>query len=128
MRDWRRVAVWLRYWLPPLGYMGAIFYFSGRPLPEEVPLVELDWGDKLGHLLLYGGLGVLLWRAFVGATAVARTAAPWWAAGVGTLYGLSDELHQALVPFRRGEVGDWVADALGIAIAVLVLERYRGNT
>ena len=39
---------------------------------------------------------------------------------LGALYGLSDELHQAMVPGRSSEVGDWVADALGTAVGVLL--------
>jgi VanZ family protein len=46
---------------------------------------------------------------------------------LAVLYGLSDEIHQATVPSRRGRVEDLVVDAIGAGIGValgwLVLRR-----
>jgi len=35
-----------------------------------------------------------------------------------SLFGLSDEFHQAYTPGRAVEFADWVADTLGAAVAV----------
>jgi VanZ family protein len=39
---------------------------------------------------------------------------------IGCLFALSDEFHQSFVPGRTSEIGDIIADCLGIGMAVLV--------
>jgi VanZ family protein len=99
-----------------VGYAALIFYLSSLPNPEEkIPLPDIS--DKWLHVLEYAVLGWLCFRAF-------RWAAPdrpaHWAfiAAVvaSSLYGLSDEIHQAFVPLRESSWLDSVADAIGSLI------------
>lgn len=107
------------YWLPVTLYAGLIFYFSSLPHPEEyLPSLLAELGDKLLHVLEYGALGILCYRAF-------RHAAGPWAAGSALFlailasagYGLTDEVHQAFVPFREPDGWDLLADAVGATLA-----------
>ena len=104
----------LSLWLPVLVYMAIIFGFSAQsnPLPEVTAHV---W-DKLLHASEYACLAVLLVRALRG------EGASWPAVLIAatiltSLYGASDEIHQAFVPGRDPAVGDWLADTTGAAIA-----------
>ena len=73
--------------------------------------------DKFQHLAAYCGFAfaVGLWfapRAWRqrGLTVMLLTL------GIGSLYGLMDEIHQFFVPGRACDVWDWVADTLGAAM------------
>lgn len=102
-------------WLAAGLYAAAIFVQSGLPAVLEAPGVP--GADKLLHAAAYGLLAVLVARALSAWPAAGRS--PTWiavaAAALAALYGASDELHQALVPARTSDVGDWLADALGAA-------------
>lgn len=41
--------------------------------------------------------------------------------GIGTLYAVSDEIHQLFVPGRSGEVSDMLLDSFGVLLGVLLL-------
>jgi len=110
----------LGYWGPLVLYAGLIFYFSSLSrLPVGLPV--FPYADKLLHLLEYLGLGALLCR---GLAMGGEGLAPWMAAlsatVLGTLYGTTDELHQALVPGRSPEPADLLADVLGAALGALL--------
>ena len=109
----RRVA-------PPLLLMAVIFVLSAQPstgpdlAPWEVAL------RKAGHMVGFGLLWFMWWRAFGyrrGALAVAIT----------VLYAVSDELHQTFVPGRNGTPVDVGVDAAGMAIAGLLAARWRSR-
>lgn len=104
------------YWLPPLCYAAGIFFLSSRAVPPSIAPPE--GFDKLAHFILYGGLGGLLARALLSA-GLGRANAVWWTTLLGTLYGVSDEIHQSFVPERSSEVLDAVADAGGSLIGGL---------
>jgi len=115
---------WLTYWLPPLAYMAAIFCVSHRPTVWQ-PLT-FSYGDKVAHALAYALLGVLLRRAWQRAgTARSQERAGTYALLVGALYGLSDEVHQRFVPGRCFDWTDWMADVLGITLAMLACSQPR---
>jgi VanZ family protein len=90
--------------------------------------------DKLEHGLVYALLGAALargWRLSRARTTGAFTTwlAAWTAAALAALvYGLSDELHQLLVPGRMFDLADLVADgvggALGAAAYLWLLRRH----
>lgn len=103
--------LWL--WLPPVFYMGVIFYLSAQsnPLPE---LTAHVW-DKLLHSTEYAGLAFLLCRALLGEGA-GWTTAILTALALASLYGGSDEIHQLFTPGRDSEVLDWVADTVGSSL------------
>ena len=95
--------------------MSALFYLSSKPaLPAAG--VAPDW---LEHGVAYAGLAVVSLRAVSGGSwsrvASATLAAAWV---IATLYGVSDEIHQAFVPLRTPDVRDVIADATGAALAL----------
>ncbi len=113
----------LRYWGPPLGYAGLIFYVSSLSHPDErLPSFFQGLGDKALHAAEYTVLGALLYRAFRWGTSRewSRQAVP-LAIMAASLYGLSDEVHQLFVPFRDSSWQDWVADTIGATIGALTM-------
>lgn len=108
---------WLRGWGPALLCAALIFLASSRP---TIP-VPLERGtDKLAHFVAYSVFGFALGHARF------HSGIPFAAAAViGALYGLSDELHQSFVPGRSAELGDWVADALGVLAGLFAYHLWR---
>jgi VanZ family protein len=112
----------LWYWLPVVLYAGAIFYLSDQPHPQEkLPsfLFE-EFSDKVLHAVEYGILALLCYRAFRWASGptVARQAIL-LAIVTASVYGMTDEAHQAFIPFRESGWQDWLADTIGAAIGAL---------
>ncbi|HKY70291.1 MAG TPA: VanZ family protein [Nitrospira sp.] len=121
---------WLRLWLPVAGYMALIFYLSSLPHPDEqLPKILFEkLGDKLLHIIEYAVLGFLFYRAFrraAGSYAVEYAVV--LAIAASSMYGATDEMHQAFVPFRTSTWSDWIADTAGAVIGVIgsrrVMER-----
>ena len=114
-----------------LAWMAFIFQVSSYS-PQEITdnLGSAIWlgpyRDIVGHLVLYGALGLLLqiciwsWRSSIDWSlrwAVAATA-------IALLYGISDEYHQSLVPGRAAtllDVGVDTAGAVSAVVAVTIL-------
>jgi VanZ family protein len=111
----------LWYWVPVALYASLIFYLSSQSHPERyVPdFVFRKLSDKVLHAIEYALLGFLCYRAF-------RHAAGAWggqygvllAVAVATLYGVTDEWHQAFVPFREPDRLDVAMDLLGALMGV----------
>jgi VanZ family protein len=98
-------------WGPVLLVMGLIFYFSSLPDPGGPPG---GISDKTAHILIYAALGASLVRALAGGRMTAMTLRRLLlAAALGTLYGVSDEIHQYFVPPRTPDILDVAADAIG---------------
>lgn len=103
--------------LAPLAMMAAIFYFSAQPFDGP----ELAWWEvalrKLGHVAGYAVLTGLWWWALVGA--VHRPLA--LAAAISLAYAATDEYHQTFTENRHGAPADVAIDAVGVAIACLLI-------
>jgi VanZ family protein len=98
-------------WGPVILVMTLIFVGSSQPDPGGLPG---GMSDKAAHFLAYAALGGALVRAISGGRPSAMTLRKvLLAALITTIYGASDELHQAFVPGRTPDVLDLVADALG---------------
>ena len=104
-------------WLPVGAYMAFIFALSSIAHPPALP----GGSDKIGHTLLYAGLGVLVARAL---------ARGWWCVTLGVVlataafaavYGLSDEVHQYFNPPRNVEALDVLADTIGASLGAIAL-------
>jgi VanZ family protein len=117
----------LWYWLPVLLYALLIFYLSSLPHPEdELPdFIFKKLSDKFLHLVEYTVLGLLCYRALRRGTgpSVARRAMIITIMAV-SFYGMTDEVHQAFVPFRESSWLDWLADTMGGVIAAVGLRRF----
>jgi VanZ family protein len=120
----------LWYWAPVVFYAALIFYLSSLPHPEErfPEFLFKKVGDKLLHLVEYGVLGVCCYRAFrwaAGATAARHAIV--LAIVASSFYGMTDEIHQAFVPFRESSWLDWVADTIGATMGAIGSNRVSGR-
>ncbi|MGQ0694381.1 MAG: VanZ family protein [Nitrospiraceae bacterium] len=115
------MVTFLRYWGPVCGYAGLIFYLSSQPLSEEdLPSFFGLFSDKILHGIEYAVLGGICYRAFRwGTDGSWRDWAVPLAILLPSLYGVSDEVHQAFVPFRDSDWHDWLADTLGATIGTV---------
>jgi VanZ family protein len=118
--DVRGQVLW--YWAPVALYAGMIFYLSAQSHPEEqLPsFVFQEVSDKVLHAVEYGILALLCYRAFRWAAGpVAAQQAVLLAIVTASVYGMTDEVHQAFVPFRESGWQDWLADTIGAIIGAL---------
>ncbi len=115
-------------WFHVFAYVALIFTLSAQP-GLTVP-GTFKYRDKLAHVLEYGGLGWLVYRAAVHS---------WPAAGAlrrvlftivaVSAVGACDEKFQSFVPMRDSSVYDWMADTVGGSLAQVfcrVREKRRG--
>jgi VanZ family protein len=105
------VRPFLHRWGPALLWAAAVFAVSSRPTLPHLPSV-LGW-DKLQHCAAYAVGGALIARALGAGPRQALLAAL-----LGSLYGVSDEVHQLFVRNRNSDVVDWAADTLGVLAGV----------
>ncbi|HUO86027.1 MAG TPA: VanZ family protein [Thermoanaerobaculia bacterium] len=89
-------------------------------LPHWFPdFLHFQWIDKVVHAVLFGILGLLVARSFRLLPAFRR---PLLGAFLATcLYGLAAEVGQEVLTDRSGEVGDWLANVFGAALAIALL-------
>ena len=108
------VAARLTTWLPVAVWAALIFTLS------SIPSLDSGLGTwdtvlrKLAHLAEYAVFGALLYRA------LRREPA---AVALGSLYAVTDEVHQAFVSGRHSSPLDWLIDTAGVLAGVLVLSR-----
>jgi VanZ family protein len=105
---------YFKAWWPPTAWALFIFVVTTMRAPYRIFRTDLPL-DKLVHFSLYGVLGYLVTRALrISGHASVRAAALGLS---GTLaFAALDELHQVWVPTRAPMLGDWVADAVGLAL------------
>ena len=106
--------------LLPLALMGVIFYFSAQPAGGH----HAWWvvvARKLGHITGYALLTSAWWWALRGV--VERPLV--WALGIAFAYACTDEFHQTFVRGREGTPRDVAIDAIGMAIAALLISMRR---
>lgn len=136
----------LFYWGPLVVWLVAIFVFSGDALSAHhtSSIIEpaIRWMlpnaspatvygvhvavRKVGHVLEYGLLGLLAFRAL--RSGRPESFRPAWAVGavcIGAAYALTDEFHQSFVASRTGTVSDAVIDLAGCFGSVVLLSWWR---
>ena len=117
---WRR---WGARWLPAILWMAVIFFLSARTKAEmpHYPNDFVDWPvKKMGHMIEYGILTLLVWRATSGTIGLqAGRWHAWIIAAICTLYAALDEYHQSFVAGRGSSAADVAIDALGMALTMV---------
>ncbi|MCI2253848.1 VanZ family protein [Domibacillus sp. PGB-M46] len=110
----------------PVLYMIAIWIMSGLPHDTIMDLpnnkVDLFIKESL-HLVEFAilyGLIVLALLANGKLTPLTSLAAAMFA----SFYGLTDEIHQAFVPYRSATLIDAVKDVIGVTIAFLAVNYF----
>jgi len=132
----------LKYWMPLFIWLGVIFIGSTDVLSAEhtsrflVPFLRwldphISWAAintihtairKLGHVIEYAILAVLLWRA-LGGGKILRARPPilfalvWFACAI---FAASDEFHQSFVPSRTSVSSDVLIDICGALIGLAI--------
>ena len=100
--------------LPPLLLMAVIFWLSAQPgLNSGLGIWDIVL-RKLAHMLEFGLLWFLWWRAL-------GYGSPLPSIAIALVYAASDELHQSFVEGRHGSPVDWCIDAAGVGLAGLVV-------
>lgn len=102
------------YWLPPLLWMGLIFWLSSFHKLQASPV---SWQDfiirKTAHFLEYAILFSLYFRAFKKTTQFSIKKIIIFSLFLTILYSISDEYHQTKVNGRTGRIFDVLVDSLG---------------
>ncbi len=84
--------------------------------------IFVRYPDKIGHIVLYMVFGVLLYLTFKNSSnPTLNNYAFMFAIILGSIYGLSDELHQYFVPGRRATIRDFLLDNLGLSISQIII-------
>jgi VanZ family protein len=112
-------SILLRF-LPALVLMAVIFYLSAQPAGGHHAWWVIVF-RKLGHVTGYALLTAAWWWALNGL--VERPVI--WAVGISLAYACSDEFHQTFVRGREGTPRDVGIDAIGMAIAALLINARR---
>jgi VanZ family protein len=102
--------------IAPLLLMGVIFYFSAQSSTGEHPWWEVIF-RKIGHVSGYALLTALWWWALQGVTRRPLL----FAVCIALAYACTDEFHQTFVDGRTGTAVDVGIDAVGMAIAALLI-------
>ena len=100
---------------PPLVLMAIIFGLSAQP---NLGTGLGTWDTILrkgAHMAEFALLWWLWWRAF---EFDRRWAVP--AAAITLAYAATDEFHQHFVTGRHASVWDWLIDAIGVGIAIVL--------
>jgi len=101
-----------------LAWAAVIFAFSSVP---DLGTGLGSWDllvRKIAHAVEFGVLGVLFLRA---------TRRPGLAFVLGTLYAVSDEVHQSFVPGRMGSAVDVAIDMIGVLAGIVVWQLVRAR-
>ena len=78
--------------------------------------------DKIQHIVLYFGFGILLYLTFFNSEKQNfKKYAAIFAIIVGILYGMTDEFHQSFVPGRVASTADLFANGIGLTIAQILI-------
>ena len=110
------------YWVPTIGYCLLIFMLSS--MSKGVYMPSPFGVDKVAHFVEYGVLGFLLARSIANVqSSFSRIFLLGLVVILATLYGISDEIHQAFVPGRNASPWDVTADGLGGLVGAVIYRR-----
>jgi VanZ family protein len=115
------VSKLFKFWIPVLIWALVIFWFSSKTQPETSTVYWQEFAiKKTAHMVVYGILAILLFRAFRNYGANAKQAAL-YAILWSFVYGVSDEFHQSFTPGREPRFRDVIFDTIGATITTVTL-------
>jgi len=110
----KNLKMFYRYQLPAIIWALLIFIQSSIP-NLSTPSFGFTFQDKVAHGIIYGILGFLTTRAlFASSRELLSRHAIIFSIFFGCMYAVSDEFHQSFVPGRYSEIGDLIADFIGV--------------
>lgn len=106
-------------------YVGLLFLATLSPVPDtRTPFSLLGDFDKVAHVLLFGGLGaVLYWNLKISLSRGVGAAA----LAVSALVAALIEALQGPLPDRSAELWDFIAGVAGALLAVVVMSFVSGS-
>ncbi len=117
----KKVTKIISLWLPPILWMGIIFFLSSRP---TIKTTQIYWQDflikKTAHFVEYAILSFLYIRAFLGSS-MSQKKSFILAFLISLVYAISDEYHQSFVPGREPRIRDVVIDSMGALFAIYLV-------
>lgn len=115
----KKILVIIKFWLPVLVCMGFIFYTSsicGSDITYVVPFQDIVF-----HFIIYLILGLFFARALKKTYSnITLSKIIFLTIIFASLYGITDELHQAFVPYRAVSSFDVFIDGIGSFIGSLI--------
>jgi hypothetical protein len=109
----------LSAWLPVILWAVLIFRLSSGTIPLASAVYWQDFAvKKTGHVLLFGALSILIYRA-LRINKVERKKAAIWAVVMSFFYGATDEFHQMFTQGREARVRDVFFDGAGATLVIL---------
>ena len=118
----------LGFWFPVILWLGIIFSLSSLPASKtpELPFPHLD---KIVHVIEFAILGMFTMRAFNSLTKLRSIKVKiCLSVSICVIWAISDELHQLYVPGRQADFFDFIADVLGVCLALWLFSRYTANS
>lgn len=111
-----------KFHIPVVLYCTAIFIQSSFP-SIELPETDFEFSDKLLHLIVYLILFFLFFYSLnnQNKNIKLKEHALIFSLVFTIIYGASDEIHQYFVPNRESDFYDWLADAVGAFLGLLIL-------
>jgi len=117
MRHWQKTIL---AWLPPVFWMGLIFFLSSF---HKLQASSIPWEDfitrKTAHFLEYTVLYFLYYRSFKKTTRYPLSKILVLSLVLTVLYAFSDEYHQTWVTGRTGRPFDVGVDSCGAIFGAL---------
>jgi len=109
----------------PLSHLtvAAIIILSLAPLQDMPDLPGVKFLDKWTHFVMYGGLCLVIWWEYLRQ----HKTTDWKRASVGVvllpilLGGLLELAQDYLTTYRNGEWMDFVADSMGVLLALVIV-------
>jgi VanZ family protein len=129
----------IRYWVPAVAWSAVLLWMSGGAGSPGLTARILEWivpaaspqfeplhflVRKGGHILAYGLLGALDFRAVRGARSGWSLRWSIAAVALATMIAVLDEWHQSIVPTRTGTPGDVIIDCAGALLAQVFYVRF----
>lgn len=111
-----------RWWLLITPVYGAVIYCLSA-LPWDFQLRDFPYEDKVVHAVVFGFLGVMVFNLLQQLRASRFNYG--WTVLLVAVYACTDEWHQAFVPNRYADVGDWAADVVGAVVSLALLHWWR---
>ena len=105
-------------YLPTLGWAAVLLWAGGQ---SDLPTAPVPMFDKVSHFLAYGVLGI---SAGLGWRRAGRWPRRAWLVAFALSVAALDEIHQTGVAQRTGDFNDWIADAAGFTLALLITTHY----